>query len=168
MAPADAWTRQRYDQMIALVELSDADFADFSKRSISDYAAHMIESGEWSPSMALQNATAMFQEILPQGQRTPTHYFFSIHRMDEDDDVGSIWVKINHHTGVAFLFDIFVDAKYRGRGFASRALMQVEDYARKHGAEIVQLHVFGRNHAAESLYTKLGFSVSHATMTKWL
>lgn len=154
--------------MIALLELSDDDFADFSRRSISDYAAHMIETREWTPSSALENAIAMFQDLLPQGRSTPTHYFFSIHRMDQDDDIGSIWVKIDSHTRVAFLFDIFIDAKYRGRGYASRAMMQVEDYARKNGAEIVQLHVFGHNQAAENLYTKLGYRVSHATMTKWL
>lgn len=168
MAQAAAWTRKRHDHMIALLELSEADFGDFSKRSISDYAAHMIKARQWTSSSALQNATAMFQELLPQGRRTPTHYFFSVHRMDQNDDVGSIWVKIDEHTRVAFLFDIFIDARYRRQGYASQAMMEVEDYARKHGAEIIQLHVFGHNRAAESLYNRLGFGVSHATMTKWL
>ncbi|MBP0633421.1 MULTISPECIES: GNAT family N-acetyltransferase [unclassified Cupriavidus] len=160
--------RNHLDEMITLRALTEAEFDNFSRRSISEYAENMIESHEWDRSTALANATMMFNKTLPQGLRTPTHQFFSIRPVDMEYAVGNIWIRIDIHDRSAFILDIFVEPEYRGRGYASRAIPKIEHYARKLGAATIRLHVFGPNHAAQRLYNKLGFTVSHATMVKGL
>lgn len=80
--------------------------------------------------------------------------------------VGDIWIQTNKTNQSAFLFDIYIDPAYRGLGYAKGALLAAEDYVRALGVTTIRLHVFGHNHAARTLYGKLGYVDSHVTMTK--
>lgn len=154
--------------MTRLLQLTEAEFEDFSFRSICDYAEDMTKCSDWTMPAALSKATTFFRKLLPYGVNTPNHHLFSIHAGSNAHAVGNVWIQTNKHDESAFLFDIYIYPAYRGCGHAHCALLAVEDYVRTLGLSTIRLHVFGHKQAARNLYDKLGFSVSHVTMTKHL
>ena len=68
----------------------------------------------------------------------------------------------------AFVYNLEVDAAYRRRGYASQAFLAMEQHVRALGITSIGLHVFGGNHAAQALYAKLGYEVTHVIMKKTL
>jgi GNAT superfamily N-acetyltransferase len=54
--------------------------------------------------------------------------------------------------------DVVVTASHRGRGIAARMFAEVEAIARERGACKLTLEVLDGNHAARTLYEKLGFA----------
>ena len=56
------------------------------------------------------------------------------------------------------IFDIIVDAKFRGKGYAKRIVNGILLWAKKEGASQGYLQVMVENKAAISLYGKLGFT----------
>lgn len=65
-----------------------------------------------------------------------------------------------------WIYDIIINEDFRRRGYASRTLELVEDRAKELGAKSVELHVFGHNHGALSLYEKMGYNETSITMAK--
>jgi ribosomal protein S18 acetylase RimI-like enzyme len=63
--------------------------------------------------------------------------------------------------------DLFVDARYRGRGLGRRALDIVDNYCRARGIGMVELQVEDENVEAQAFYRKLGFKqLSRIVMTR--
>ena len=81
-----------------------------------------------------------------------------------------LWIS-SRDSGVGqslWIYDIIVHEQFRRRGYARRILKLAEDRARELGAARVELHVFGHNHAARTLYEKTGYEVSSIVMVKQL
>lgn len=63
--------------------------------------------------------------------------------------------------------DLFIDARYRGRGWGRRALDVVDDYCRAREIGMVELQVEHANSEAQAFYRKLGFKqLSRIVMTR--
>src|SRR5713101_6407842 len=63
--------------------------------------------------------------------------------------------------------DLFVDARYRGRGLGRRALDIVDTYCRARGIVMVELQVEDANSEAQAFYRKVGFKqLSRIVMTR--
>ena len=60
------------------------------------------------------------------------------------------------------LYDVFTAESARGRGFAAILCRHLLDQARPHGARHAYLQVEGDNHAARSVYHRLGFADGYA------
>jgi RimJ/RimL family protein N-acetyltransferase len=70
------------------------------------------------------------------------------------------------HTGTIRLVELD-EAPFREyRSYASRILHLVENKARELGAGKVELHVFGHNREARTLYEKLGYTATSIVMAK--
>jgi ribosomal protein S18 acetylase RimI-like enzyme len=84
--------------------------------------------------------------------------------------VGSLWVAILDRAGVrtAFIFNVEIDEPYRRQGHAKRAFKALEVVVRELGVDIIGLHVFAYNTAAQALYESLGYGVTGLNMQKRL
>jgi ribosomal protein S18 acetylase RimI-like enzyme len=73
--------------------------------------------------------------------------------------VGYIWYDIRKYSQpVLYIHDIFIDAKYRGKGYGRTSMKTImED--RKDDYKMVELRVAGNNPGAERLYKSLGFKI---------
>lgn len=68
----------------------------------------------------------------------------------------------------AWLYEIELEERFRGRGLGREAMLAFEDLARELGAEKVTLNVFGGNEVARSLYRSLGYVEEAVHMGKRL
>ena len=60
-------------------------------------------------------------------------------------------------SGYGFVYDIFVEERFRREGIASMLLTSAEDYCTAKGLEILKLEVAANNPVALKLYERTGF-----------
>ena len=158
-------TPQHADK-IKLVELNGEHFRQYREHLVRDYAADKVRSGVWSNAEAKDRASKEVDGLLPEGPTTRGHFLYSVRDESVACEVGTLWISPRDSGRSLWIYDIIVHERFRRRGYASRILELVEDRARELGADRVELHVFGHNHGARSLYEKLGYTATSIVMAK--
>ena len=74
----------------------------------------------------------------------------------------------NRKTKRAHALHIFIDPKYREKGFATRMLKYLESIAKKEKMEEMTINVMPKNLDATKLYKKLGFRELKPSEFQWL
>ena len=153
---------------IGFVELEEGPYRDYRKNLVRHYAADKVRAGAWSQAEAEGRAARDVDGLLPEGPTTQGHLLYSVREDSTDAEVGIVWFALRD-SGVGrsvWIYDIIIYEDFRRRGYASRTLELVEEWARDLGAKSVELHVFGHNRGARALYEKLGYSITSITMAK--
>ena len=153
--------------MVSLRPMSPDEWEAWRLESIRTYAQEKVRAGTWPAESAPQRAVEEVATILPEGRQTPGHEFRAV-VTDAGDPVGVVWIAPLREigTGAAFIYDIVIDANQRGRGYGRAAMKAIETLARSLGYDRIQLHVFGHNAVARSLYTSLGYVETDVQMEK--
>ncbi|MFL5942455.1 MAG: GNAT family N-acetyltransferase [Gaiellaceae bacterium] len=88
----------------------------------------------------------------------------------DGEPAGDLWLSERDETlePCLFVYDVYLDERYRGRGYGRAAMLLAEDEARRRGIGRVALNVFGGNAAARSLYRSLGYEENAVSMSKKL
>ena len=146
--------------------MTQTEFDAFLERIIPEYAADNVKAGYWDESEALEKSRKETNGLLPQGLQTENHYLYTVY--DEDQAVGIIWMRanVNRPTKSGFIFELWVDERFRGKGYGKQAMLLIEEKAREMGLQSIGLHVFAYNDVARSLYEKLGYEASSLNMKK--
>ena len=154
--------------MITLQPMTEADFHIYLEKTIPEYAREKVQAGNWSAEEAPERSRKEYEIYLPQGVQTPGNFLFTLVN-EAGEKVGFLWYAIQpRQPGLGFIYDFEVYASFRRRGYASQALVLLEQDARRHGLDRLDLHVFGHNIAARELYKKAGFVESNIMMLKEL
>jgi RimJ/RimL family protein N-acetyltransferase len=155
---------------VRLVEMDDASYRTYRLDLVRDYAADKVLAGVWPKDEAEEKSANDVDGLLPEGPATQDHFLYSVRDEALSAEVGVLWIS-SRDSGVGqslWIYDIIVHEQFRRRGYARRILKLAEDRARELGAARVELHVFGHNHAARTLYEKTGYEVSSIVMVKQL
>ena len=150
--------------------MSESDFELFRSKALHDYALDLSKVDGGTFDAAITRATQIFSDVLPDGQRTPGQFFFTLNEMETSGSVGWLWLAntISKRGNRAYIYSIFVWPEYRGLGFGTRALQAAEEWAISLGIQHIDLNVFGHNVDAQRLYKKLGYEAARISMTKVL
>jgi len=150
---------------VTLRPFTEQDYVTYREYAIDVYAREKVEAGNWTAEEAHEKSVQSFVELLPEGLATPNHHLFSL--VDaEGTAVGYLWFRVDPVKATAFVFDFEVYAPYQRRGHATAALAALDDRARALGVKRLELHVFGSNTAARSLYGKAGYGETNVQMAK--
>jgi ribosomal protein S18 acetylase RimI-like enzyme len=152
--------------MVKLTPVTQEEFQEFLERDIREYAAEKARAGHWAEAEALEKSRLEHERLLPDGPKTRDHHLYTIRA--EEDAVGMIWLKasLDSPRPTGFIYDLFIAERFRRKGYASQAMLQLEEVARGLGLQQLGLHVFAHNQAAVSLYERLGYRVSSLNMAK--
>lgn len=144
-------------------------FTPYVTRSIQDYAAEKQRAGAWLPDEAMAHSENEFRLLLPQGQSTPNHYFFSLVH-ESGQPIGVIWLhySLADRSRQAFIYDFEIFDPFQGQGFGQQAMHALFAYCQQYGLAKLSLHVFAHNTRARHIYQKLGFIETDINMTKYL
>jgi len=155
---------------ISLKAMDESAFIDYKKHAIPAYAKDNVTAGRWPESDALARAEKEFERLLPDGVNSQDNYLFTIIANELNQNVGYIWVKIEHNLSVksAFIYDIEIAEAHRQQGYAKAGLSRIEKAVTELGATSLGLHVFNNNAAAMALYERLGFNMVSHNMNKML
>jgi len=148
--------------------MTEGEFVAFATEAVPAYAADKVASGQWSKDEALELSRKSFDELLPLGLATPDNYLFTIRDSAEQASVGMLWIAVQDRGGkrIAYVYDVSVKPEHQRKGYATRALLALEDKVRSLGLSGIALHVFGHNAIAQALYVKLGYQPTNISMFK--
>ena len=156
--------------MIRLVPMTAEQFERYLEPAIAGYAQAHVKAGDCSPEEALVLAKAEYESLLPRGLSSPNEHLFSIYADGHAEPVGMLWFEAREKRGrkSAYIFDFQVDPKWRGKGYGTAALRELDRLAASMGIGRIGLNVMGWNSGAKALYERCGFSVAGIGMTKVL
>jgi ribosomal protein S18 acetylase RimI-like enzyme len=148
--------------------MTEATFQRFLARTIPEYAAEKVRSGQWASEGAEARAEGEYRMLLPMGHATPDNVLYDLHDPERGSDVGVLWYALRDEGAgrTAFVYEVEIGPEFRRRGYATQAFALLEHDAARHGAGNIQLHVFGHNVAARALYQGLGFAETNVIMRK--
>ena len=148
--------------------MSEAAFEAYLARSIPEYAEEKVRAGSWAPEDALRLSQEGFDKFLPGGMATPGHFLSELVESFTNHVVGCLWIFIDEKARPprSWIYDIAIEEPHRRRGLGKAALKLAEDEAARRGSTLMELHVFGWNTRAISLYEKSGYGYVDMVMSK--
>jgi GNAT superfamily N-acetyltransferase len=154
--------------MLHLVPMTDAEFTAFLERTVAEYAAEKVRSGNWPAGDAAERSRQEHQRLLPQGLQTPNQHIYTLQVEGLPEPVGDVWLAVEAHgeKRTGFIYDLYVQPAHRRRGYGRAAMLAAEAEARRLGCASLGLHVFAHNTAATELYHALGYQVTNIVMSK--
>lgn len=163
-------TRAIGTRSVRLVPLNQKEFALYLEQDIRRYAQENITAGIWTEAEAVENSRAAHDRLLPQGMATANNYLYAIVDAANGKTVGNVWLMADRGSdrSTGFVYDLFVNAEHRRRGYATWAMLALEQEAVRLGLTSIALHVFAHNSAAFDLYQRLGYQVRGLHMAKSL
>ena len=155
---------------VRLEAMSEEEFSQWRDSHSIDYAHEKVKSGAWSIEEAPRLADEEYTRLLPQGLQTADNFLYTAIDEATGDKVGHIWFTKMTYGGqtFAFIYDIIIFEEYRRRGYGEATMLAVEEKVREQGLDSIALHVFGHNHAAKTLYVKIGYEITDINMMKKL
>ncbi|MBI2521006.1 MAG: GNAT family N-acetyltransferase [Bdellovibrio sp.] len=147
--------------------ISDSEYAIWVNQSNNEYREEMIKNG-LTFEEAQKKTDDAFRTFLPEGSKSKDNYIYTI--KVESRWVGTIWFCLRGapNNRKAFICDIVLDEKERGKGFGKQAMLMLEEEVKKHGLKHIGLHVFGHNKIARNLYQSLGYEITNLYLEKAL
>jgi ribosomal protein S18 acetylase RimI-like enzyme len=148
--------------------MTQIEYEVFLKHTIPEYAADKVRAGHWAESEALERSRKEFEGELPHGLQTKNNYLYTLY--DGNDAVGLIWMRANvdRPTNDGFILELYVEEKFRGKGYGKQLMLLIEEKARELGLKAIGLHVFGSNKIAQNLYKAVGYEITSVNMSKAL
>ena len=153
--------------MSKLIPMTQTEFEAFLAHAIPEYASDHVRTGHWTEAESLEKSRKEFEEVLPQGLNTENNFLYTL--VDDNEAVGLIWLNVKTHPSKSgFIYDVFVEERFRGKGYGKRLMLLLEEKAREMELKSLSLHVFGSNHVARKLYETIGYETTNVMMSKTL
>ncbi len=140
---------------VELVPMTSEQFEMNREHLIAEYASSLVRAGIFGEDEALADAKRQTVMMLPRGLSTPSHFWFVLRAGDQY--IGTLWLFESRVNSSGHVYDVEVHPQYRGQGFGRAAMISAEKFFRARNARYLELHVFGYNDQARSLYESLGF-----------
>jgi ribosomal protein S18 acetylase RimI-like enzyme len=149
--------------MVRFEPMSEVEFAAYCEHTIVDYAAAHVRAGTYPAEGSVRRARDEFTKLLPEGLKSPGHTL--VHLLDDATGahVGILWWA--ERPPGWFIYDIEIRPEHRRKGHAQAALLELGRRAQAAGIRSIDLHVFGDNAGAITLYERLGFVTTHRLMS---
>jgi ribosomal protein S18 acetylase RimI-like enzyme len=147
--------------------MTQPEYEAFLERTIPEYAADHVRAGNWTEAESLERSRKEFEDLLPLGLNTEDNFLYTLY--DGEQAIGLIWMKVKRQTSISgFIYDVFIEEKFRGKGYGKSLMLLLEEKAREMGLSSLELHVFGSNHVARKLYETIGYETTNVLMSKQL
>jgi ribosomal protein S18 acetylase RimI-like enzyme len=146
--------------------MRDDEFEAWLPRMRDDYARDMAENGGLEPDRAAKTSAEQVEALFP-GLRPSDEQLVLVIEAD-GEPVGNLWLAERRDalTPCLYVYEVYVDEAYRGRGYGRAAMVFAEEEARRRGLDRVSLNVFGGNAVARGLYRSLGYAENAVSMSK--
>lgn len=143
------------------------EFGPYLESLVRGYAADNVRSGRWTADESMAASRKETDRLLPMGLASPGQFLFTVRDAGPAGGrVGILWL---HTEGAkSFVYDIHIDEDFQGKGFGRATMLEAEREARRRGASVLGLHVFGHNIRARALYQSLGYHETSVAMEKSL
>jgi ribosomal protein S18 acetylase RimI-like enzyme len=157
---------------LRLRPLRDEEFPEFLEFLRREYVRGMVEDAGMPREAAEQKATADHASAFPGRERQAQHRIYLLEDADTEERVGHLFWAPRQPPGSAttraYLYELFIDERFRGQGLGRQAMALLEAQARDEGLPGIDLNVWGGNEPARALYLSLGFAERAVMLSKAL
>ena len=145
--------------MIEFKKMSEAEYSQFRKFSVSEYAKDLMNGENLDYDTALEKAEREFSGMLSDGLDTEDHFVMMVKDVQSGKEVGWIWYcyVTDEDDKQVFLCDFLIFEDDRRKGYASAALAEMERRAKTDGCDAAALFVWEHNGPGVALYRKCGY-----------
>ncbi|MFE3327196.1 GNAT family N-acetyltransferase [Streptomyces sp. NPDC059176] len=149
--------------------MTEAEFQDWLDTAVDDYARAWTGRG-MPTEQARAKSEADHREQLGDGLATRRTWMRVLEAAGTP--VGHVWVgerEVRPGERGAYVYDVGVAARHRGRGHGRALMLLAERVARSDAAaDLIGLHVFANNTPALRLYASLGYVTTRVNVAKQL
>ncbi|MFC3023164.1 GNAT family N-acetyltransferase [Vibrio zhugei] len=154
--------------MIVLREMRTEEYPGYCQYFIDDYSREIAENYGHSINVANELAKKELYRCFPNGLQGNEHSLLCI---DAEVDgqtkrVGYLWHSIDVVDKSSFIYDFFVSNEYRGLGYGTQAIADLEKKLQDVGVNQIKLRVAYQNKRALKLYQEVGFVITAFNMSK--
>ncbi len=156
--------------MITFRSPSQHEFQAFVDYFIPDYAAEIVSNYLLSEDDALAQARRELEASFPDGEKSAGQILLCIVLNDAENanHIGYLWYKPDPQLHSAYINDFYLFPAFRGKGFGSEAMKQLELRLVEEGCKQIKLRVAAGNPQARRVYENNGFNVTGINMNKVL
>ena len=150
-------------------KMIEDEFSHYLESSLESYAQDRARNFKRPIEEERTVARQQVKNILKNGINTKGHFLFNVVARETGDTVGYVWVYVDETTWkkkLAFLYDIIIQERFRGRGYGRKTLELVEAKLREMNVASIGLHVFADNAVAINLYKTQGYYTASFNMQK--
>jgi GNAT superfamily N-acetyltransferase len=153
---------------VRLSAMSEQDYDHFFETTVVEYAGENIQAGYWSAADAAERSRKELLRLLPDGVRTKGHHLYTVQDEGSGQVIGHAWLRVEEGLGgrTGFLFALYLEREYRGRGFGRATMHELDLEAGRLGLRALALHVFAANSVALHLYERSGYHTRSLNMVK--
>jgi GNAT superfamily N-acetyltransferase len=151
---------------VQLRPMTQEQFDAYARDWQGDLAAHLTESTDASPEVALESARGQFEQ-LAHGPLRPRKQAFLV-GYHEDEPIGRVWIVLEDRPdGLhAFVNDLRVDSTIRGKGFGRSLMAANYQHLRDIGVVRVRGRVYGANQHALAIFERADYRVTDVHLKK--
>jgi ribosomal protein S18 acetylase RimI-like enzyme len=157
---------------IRLRPLQSDEFPGFLELLRVEYVRGLVEEAGMTYADAEEKAAADHGSLFPDRTPQPQHRISIVEDAVTGERTGHVFWAPRQPPGSAgkraYLYELFIDEPFRGRGLGRRALELFEAEARDEGLPGIDLNVWGGNQTARDLYRSAGFDERAVFMSKEL
>lgn len=148
--------------------MSEQDYDHFFEVTVSEYAAENVHAGYWNAVDASERSRKELLKLLVDGVRTKGHRLYTVHDYGSGLAIGHVWIKVEEGLGgrTGFIYAIYLEPDFRGRGFGKATMRALDLEAGRLGLRALALHVFFANKVALHLYESSGYQTRSLNMVK--
>jgi len=154
--------------MINLRKMRSNEFPAYCDYFVADYSEEIALNYGHSLAVAIDLAKQSLAESFPSGIDSNKHELLCIEITSDNElqVIGYLWHSIETNTSSTFIYDFYIDDKFRGNGYGKKALQQLELMLAEIGIKQIKLRVAYHNQRALTLYQAVGFTISGYNMSK--
>ncbi len=154
--------------MLLLRDMHRDEYPAYCEYFIDDYSREIANNYAHSLALATKLAKKELQRCFPHGLEGSDHSLLCIDAElnGQLNCVGYLWHSINAADKSTFIYDFFVFEEYRGLGYGTQALSELEKQLQEIGVNQIKLRVAYQNKRALKLYQEVGFLITGINMCK--
>ncbi|MEZ8065158.1 MULTISPECIES: GNAT family N-acetyltransferase [Vibrio] len=154
--------------MIVLREMRQDEYPNYCQYFIDDYSQEIAENYGHSLDLAIGLAKKDLHRCFPDGLESSEHSLLCI---DAEIDgkmklVGYLWHSVKIEDKSTFIYDFYISNKYRGFGYGTQSISELENQLKSSGINQIKLRVAYHNERALKLYKDVGFEITGFNMSK--
>ncbi|MCP4321031.1 MAG: GNAT family N-acetyltransferase [Alteromonadales bacterium] len=156
--------------MVNLRKMKVEEYPDYCDYFISDHGQEIAKNYGHSIEVATDLAHQELLRCFPNGIDTEEHDLLCIEVASTNSVkvVGYLWHSIKSSDSSTFIYDFYIEDKYRGNGYGKKAITQLESILVSAEVNQIKLRVAYHNQRALALYQEVGFIISGYNMSKKL
>jgi len=149
---------------------TNQEFQAFVDYFIPDYAAEIVSNYRLSEEDALAQARRDLEASFPDGEKSAGQVLLCIilSAPEKEHHIGYLWYKPDPHLHSVYINDFYLFPLFRGQGYGSEAMKQLELRLMEGGCKQIKLRVAAGNPQARRVYENNGFNVTGINMNKVL